>query len=210
MMPRSPIRFTSRSRIAIGTSPCGTEDAVRIAKKPTQATKEKSLLSRSVLASICRDLDLSSDLMFEPSGKPQLLNHARVGVSLAHSGEFGAAVVNLNGLCGIDVESNRDVFPAFAADVFAISENQEISRHPPCTQVNLKFRLWSLREALSKALGGSVFDIISENFQFFLHEMRWQLSDARWQCHELFVDRSVSAALAFEGAGNLKFEFGRF
>ena len=91
-------------------------------------------------------------------GKPFAQVHgqrAAIGFNVSHSGGHGLIAFAENEWLGVDVEERvpgRD-FEGIGSLVFGAAERQSLAAATGADKVHLFFRLWSMKEALIKALG---------------------------------------------------------
>ena len=91
-------------------------------------------------------------------GKPFAQVHgqrAAIGFNVSHSGGHGLMAFAENGWLGVDVEERvpgRD-FEGIGSLVYGAAERQSLAAATGADKVHLFFRLWSMKEALIKALG---------------------------------------------------------
>ena len=145
-------------------------------------------------------------------GKPiALVDGMPISVSfnVSHSGEHGLIAVAPEGRLGVDVEErvahrNMDLL---IDGVFGPSEQAELASTRGGDKIHLFFRLWTIKEALIKALGTgfsldpSTFEVPSEMFG---GEMKFAMKlpptpEVNWQVEDLGNER-FAAAIAQEGS----------
>ena len=120
-----------------------------------------TLCRAALRALLCCRLDCRNDqLSFDTSryGKPHALVsgvRAPVGFNVSHGGRHGLIALTPEGSVGVDVEeydAHRDL-DGIAKRVFAPCEQAELARLDGANKVRLFFDLWTMKEALIKALG---------------------------------------------------------
>ena len=176
--------------------------------------KRRFALCRSALRrQLCKRLDCSNDqLSFEESehGKPSALVRGRiapVSFNVSHSGNHGLLAFAPEGKIGVDVEErveNRHI-DLLCDTVLGPDERREISTLSGQEKIAMFFKLWTVKEALIKALGvgialdTSLFEVPARMrrgakralFQFpHLPNVRWQIDD--------ISDDRFAAAIAYE------------
>ena len=119
-------------------------------------------ICRTVLRELlCRRLSCRNDrLAFETSehGKPFAKvagQPVETGFNVSHSGRHGLIAIARQGCIGVDVEervAQRDL-EGIGSLVFGPAERRFLARTEGREKVNLFYRLWSMKEALLKALG---------------------------------------------------------
>jgi 4'-phosphopantetheinyl transferase len=123
--------------------------------------REFCLCRAALRAVLCRQLGCGNDqLAFEtsPYGKPfALVRGTRVPISfnVSHSGSHGLIALAGHGRIGVDVEERRPCHDPDGAirTAFAPAEQAELAAARGARKAELFFRLWTLKEALLKALG---------------------------------------------------------
>lgn len=80
---------------------------------------------------------------------------ATIGFNVSHSGGHGLIAFTKNEWLGIDVEERlpRRDFEGIGSLVYGPAERQSLAAATDADKVHLFFRLWSMKEALIKALG---------------------------------------------------------
>lgn len=137
------------------------EERVDVAKRATPALRSAATGTRALLR--CA---LSLHTGIPPQkiafgrnqyGKPHLASGSAssIAFNLSHSGETLAIAVCAAGEVGLDVEHPRSdiVREALAARVCAPGELAHFAALPRAEQVELFYRIWTAKEAFSKALG---------------------------------------------------------
>jgi len=164
---------------------------------------------QSLLAVLLQQEQLRALSTLSVAGKPVLVAQNRsspVGVSLSHSGSVVMAGITDLGEIGIDVENRKakrsvDEIAAFA---FGPRERHTVEVEGPAAF----YRIWTLREAFSKAQGIG-FPILVDGIDYFpeAHGLStWQatINGRSWffSTSELPDDYAIAVAIAprFEGA----------
>ena len=128
----------------------------------TTMQKREFALCRSALRQLlcCRLGCLNEQLTFaaQPQGKPFAIVNGTahpVAFNVSHSGQHGLIALAEGGSLGVDVEerSQRVDREGIAAQVFAPEEQNALSRAPEDRHLFTFYRFWTMREAVSKALG---------------------------------------------------------
>lgn len=98
-------------------------------------------------------------LRYEPQGKPALAGIAGWQFNVSHSRNVGAIAISRYDSLGIDVEIIDPGFPVdeVAAEILAKDEMRDLAALPPEDQGAHFFQLWTLKEALLKAVGGGFY-----------------------------------------------------
>ena len=163
--------------------------------------REFALCRAALRALLCGHLDCeNAQLSFGVSGrgKPFALVDAApaaIDFNVSHSGPHGLIAVTRAGRVGIDVEDRappRDI-DAAAALTFAAAELAELAAAGEACRTRLFYRIWTLKEALIKALGTG---FATDPSQFEIppamrqgaRRSTWrfpQLSAAQWQLENL-------------------------
>jgi len=126
--------------------------------------REFTLCRAALRSLLCRELGCNNgDLSFEKArfGKP----FARIcGVpagaafNVSHSGRHGLIALAAEGRIGVDVEerSTRRNLDGYIRHLFALEERAELEKASGDGKVELFYRLWTLKEALVKAVGAGL------------------------------------------------------
>ncbi len=177
-------------------------------------SRRRFALSRAALRTLVgRRLGCASErIAFDASahGKPFALVQgvpADISFNISHSGDHGLIALAPTGRLGVDVEerSSRHDLDGPIADVLGPDERTELAKARGDRKVHMFFRLWTIKEALIKALGTghhtdvSAFQVpanmrggeASGEFRF-LH-----LPDVTWRLDDL-GNSEFAAALAHE------------
>ena len=124
--------------------------------------RRRFALSRAALRTVVsRRLDCKGERIAfgsSPYGKPFAQvqgTPAPISLNVSHSGDHGLIAVAPMGRLGIDVEerSNRHNLDGPIVDVLGPDERSELSRAIGDRKIHMFFRLWTIKEALIKALG---------------------------------------------------------
>ena len=189
------------------------EEQARCRQYPLPGPRRRFALCRAALRSIlCRQLGCSNErLSFGSSdhGKPfALVNEepAAISFNLSHSRKHGLIALVPHGRLGVDVEEyvpRRD-FDELSEAVFGPHEQSAIACVRGRDRVQLFFRLWTIKEALIKALGlGFTLDVSQFEVPPALHQGKTgifrfpQLPEVHWRV-EYIGNEDFSAAIAHE------------
>jgi 4'-phosphopantetheinyl transferase len=95
------------------------------------------------------------DLAYRLGGRPYLRGFDQIELSLSHTGDLMAVGLSRTGRIGVDVElAARAVrLDLLEAQILTPAEATEIAGLPEAERVPYALRLWTLKEAYSKALG---------------------------------------------------------
>ncbi|MET9819710.1 4'-phosphopantetheinyl transferase superfamily protein [Streptomyces sp. NPDC006355] len=95
------------------------------------------------------------DLAYAPGGRPYVRGFGQLDVSLTHSEDLIVVGVSLIGRIGVDAESAhaRPPAEAFLGHTCTAAERTELGSLSEAEQHRALVRLWTLKEAYSKALG---------------------------------------------------------
>ena len=189
------------------------EEQARCRQYPLPGPRRRFALCRAALrAIVCRQLACSNErLSFGSSdhGKPfALVDEAPAAISfnLSHSGKHGLIALVSNGRLGVDVEERvaRKDFDELSETVFGPHEQSALACVGGRDKVQLFFRLWTIKEALIKALGlGFTLDVSQFEVPQTLHQGRMgifrfpQLPEVHWRV-EYIGNKDFSAAIAHE------------
>lgn len=113
------------------------------------------LMLKHTAARVLADAPEAVELAYKPGGRPYLRGCDQIDVSLSHTGEVMVVGVTRRGLLGVDVE--RVARPMAGTDV----ESQVCTPHeralldslPEKSRNSALVRLWTLKEAYTKAMG---------------------------------------------------------
>ncbi len=181
--------------------------------------REYSLCRAALRSLLCEQLGCQNDeLSFVTShqGKPRaVVDGKRVPIhfNVSHSGQHGLIAISSAGRIGVDVEERipRHDLEGTVGMILAAGERRAAARLNGEQQIYLLYRLWTMKEALVKALGmGFSLDMTqfalpsalhhgtqSTVFQFpHLPAINWWLTD--------LGNESFAAALALELGSEVK------
>ena len=189
------------------------EEQVRCRQYPLPGPRRRFALCRAALrAIICRQLNCGNErLSFGSSdhGKPfALVDRAPAAISfnLSHSGGHGLIAIVPHGRLGVDVEERvpRRDFDELSEAVFGPHEQSALARVGGRDRARLFFRLWTIKEALIKALGlGFTLDVSQFEVPPALYQGRMgifrfpHLPEVDWRV-EYVGNEDFSAAIAHE------------
>ena len=176
-------------------------------------SREFTLCRAALRSLLCRELGFrNSDLSFETSkfGKPS----ARIGgvpvpavFNVSHSGRHGLIALAREGRIGVDVEerSTRRNLDGYIRQLFAPEERAELEKASGYAKVELFYRLWTLKEALVKAVGAGL-SLDTTRFEIPAAMLRGETTSVfrfpetpsvRW-CLENIGNAHFAAAIAYE------------
>ncbi|MDE0205529.1 MAG: 4'-phosphopantetheinyl transferase superfamily protein [Candidatus Tectomicrobia bacterium] len=178
-----------------------------------RARRDFALCRAALRAMLCRRLGCCNDeLTFGALryGKPYALlrgTPASVSFNVSHGGQNGLIALAPAGRLGVDVEErdNRRDLDAIAQTVFTPAEQAELALARGDRKIRLFFSLWTMKEALIKALG-SGFSLNASRFEIpqpLRRDQRVGLfrfphdPATRWRLENLGNAR-FAAALAYE------------
>ncbi|MXW22416.1 MAG: 4'-phosphopantetheinyl transferase superfamily protein [Candidatus Dadabacteria bacterium] len=189
------------------------EEQVRCRQYPLPGPRRRFALCRAALRTIlCRQLGCSNErLSFGSSeyGKPFALvdeEPAAISFNLSHSAKHGLIALVPHGRLGVDVEERvpRGDFDELSEAVFGPHEQSALGNVRGRDRTRLFFRLWTIKEALIKALGlGFTLDVSQFEVPPALHQGRVgifrfpQLPEVHWRV-EYIGNEDFSAAIAHE------------
>ncbi|MQY36683.1 hypothetical protein SRB17_46850 [Streptomyces sp. RB17] len=119
-----------------------------------RSSAARTLLRRAVAVATGMDQDVL-EVARTPSGRPYLRGVERLSVSLGHTGDLLVAGISRVGPVGVDVElGTRTVrTDALARECCTAHERTALARLPDEERRAALVRLWTLKEAYSKAMG---------------------------------------------------------
>ena len=186
--------------------------------------REFALCRAALRVHLCNLLDCTNDRLsfgILEHGKPYAIVGDRtvpVSFNVSHSDAHGLIAFAPSGRLGIDVEfrrENRD-FDGIAERVFGATERRAVEGATGSDKVLLFYRLWTMKEALIKALGTG-FSLNPSRFQVpspMIHEedsgtFRFpHLPSSSWRL-ECLGDSRFAAALAWELPTDSRIESGQ-
>ncbi|MFJ9041466.1 4'-phosphopantetheinyl transferase family protein [Streptomyces sp. NPDC102406] len=136
------------------------QDWPRYRQSPTAAGRFTFAVSRMVIkytaAAVLEAAPADLDLAYQPGGRPVLRGYGEeLHLSLAHTEELVVVAVSTGGPVGVDTESTeRQASYALLRDqVCTAEEAAELDALPEDERRARFLRLWTLKEAYTKALG---------------------------------------------------------
>ena len=133
-------------------------------------------------------------------------HHGGVCVSLSHCRDLLAAALSSIDV-GVDIEWPRPrACVAQAQRLFTAAETQYLRGLPQTAQQTVFYILWTLKEAIAKAAGLSVWDSL-RNAEFDLHSRRFMLHapfiKESWDCVHAGIEPGWRLAVASQGIEDL-------
>ncbi|MER7176089.1 4'-phosphopantetheinyl transferase family protein [Streptomyces mesophilus] len=135
-------------------------DWPRYREAPTPPSRFVFAVSRLVVkhtaAAVLEVAPADLDIAYQPSGRPTLRGFGEdLQLSLAHTEELIVAAVSLNGPVGVDAEvSTREMsYELLRPQVCTEREANVLDALPEGERMARLLRLWTLKEAYTKALG---------------------------------------------------------
>lgn len=131
-----------------------------VAQAPTGKRRESWLAGRVLLAQLTGQRPLAT-LFVQPSGKPAFICPQLPRFNISHSGDFiFVAVVNEDEVgCDIELVRERRGCLNIAQQVFSDPEYVWLLAQPLARQSAAFWRLWTVREAVLKQRGASVWQM---------------------------------------------------
>ncbi len=200
-------------REAFAFSLLDDEEKARLRRFVVERAKRQFVLCRGALRiQLSQRLDCSNrPLSFDylEHGKPVARVNGRrdtIGFNVSHGGRHGLMAFSERGELGVDVEERlpRRDLDGIGSKVNGPLERQTLAAAAGAQKVHLFYRLWSLKEALIKALGTG-FSLNPSRFEVpeamlegaRSSDFRFPHSpDSRWRLHDLGEPR-FAAALAW-------------
>lgn len=119
---------------------------------------------KSVLGLYLQKSPSEIGLQLTPHGKPHLPNN-ELQFNLSHSGSSAAIVISNKSSVGIDIEMIKPIYSEKVAQRFFHPEEQSWIATLPNNEKSLAFyRIWSLKEAVTKALGEKISSLPLSSF----------------------------------------------
>jgi 4'-phosphopantetheinyl transferase len=151
----------------------GRDERERAGRLLSRRARDAYIVAHSLLRHALRQATGEDDppLRRDANGRPELASEhgdPPLRFSLSHTDGLAACALSWGGAVGIDVEA---VVPALAcAEVaetyFARAECDRLAAAPPRDRTEMFFRLWTLKEAMSKAMGRGLSPALKD-FAFF-------------------------------------------
>ncbi|MFD5712992.1 4'-phosphopantetheinyl transferase family protein [Streptomyces pharetrae] len=123
------------------------------------AARYRFLTSRMIVkytaAAALRTDPAELDLAYRIGGRPFIRGYDQIDVSLSHTDDLITVGISRTGRIGVDAEpADRTVsFELLHRHMCTPAESAELARLPPARQTAQLLRLWTLKEAYTKALG---------------------------------------------------------
>ncbi|MCY3800253.1 MAG: 4'-phosphopantetheinyl transferase superfamily protein [Chloroflexi bacterium] len=190
------------------------EEKARWQRYEHDGARRRFVLCRAALRAIlCSQLGCENErLEFGASdhGKPFAVVNGRrhpISFNVSHSGKHGLVAFAPKGRLGVDVEervARRDL-DVLVTSVLSLGEQAELALKRGCDKVHLFFSLWTIKEALIKALGKG-FSLDVSGFEVPLAMRRGvvtstfrfpEMPSVRWRLENLGNER-FAAAIAHE------------
>ncbi|NDZ83185.1 4'-phosphopantetheinyl transferase superfamily protein [Streptomyces sp. SID10853] len=113
------------------------------------------LATKYTAAAALRTAPAELDLAYKIGGRPYLRGLDQIDVSLTHTDDVIAVGISRNGRIGVDVEpAGRHMsYELLHNHVLTLAEKAELERLPERERPARLLRLWTLKEAYTKALG---------------------------------------------------------
>ena len=182
----------------------------------TGARRRYVLCRASLRSLLCSALDCSNQrLTFDTAehGKPLAMVDGRpasISFNVSHSGRHGLIALAARGRVGVDVEERvpQHNLDTLVDAVFGPNERADMAAASGSRKLHLFLDLWTMKEALSKALGtGLSMDVASFEIPQAMREgaasgcFRFaEMPDVTWMLHNIGTER-FAAAVAYEDGG---------
>ncbi|MFE3140646.1 4'-phosphopantetheinyl transferase family protein [Streptomyces scopuliridis] len=113
------------------------------------------LLLKHLAGAVLAVAPQSVELAYSPAGRPYLRGLDQVNISLSHTDSLMVVGLTRRGLIGVDAELTHRQMLAFgsAERMCTPHELQQLARIPESDRNAALVRLWTLKEAYSKAIG---------------------------------------------------------
>ncbi|MFD7259934.1 4'-phosphopantetheinyl transferase family protein [Streptomyces sp. NPDC059874] len=134
-------------------------DWQRYRRTPDAAVRYRFVTSRMVVkytaAAALRTEPAALDLSYRIGGRPYIRGMSQIDLSLSHTEDLIAVGISRIGRIGVDVEpaGRRMSYELLKDRVCIPAESVELDRMTPDRQAAEMLRLWTLKEAYTKALG---------------------------------------------------------
>ena len=137
----------------------GRRDWARCRRIPDPTVRYRFVASRLLMkytaAAALRTAPELLDVSYRLGGRPYLRGFDQLDLSLTHTGELMAVGLSKDGRIGVDVEpaDRRMRFELLQTQMCTPTEAAELAPLPQDEQSEQTLRLWTLKEAYTKALG---------------------------------------------------------
>ncbi|MEU0677541.1 4'-phosphopantetheinyl transferase superfamily protein [Streptomyces sp. NPDC006172] len=134
-------------------------DWTRYRRLPDPTVRHRFVASRLLMkytaAAALRTDPASLDVSYRLGGRPYLRGFDQIDLSLTHTGDLMAVGISRDGRVGVDAEpaGRRMRFDLVREMMCTPSEEAELAPLPEDEQTAETLRLWTLKEAYTKALG---------------------------------------------------------
>ncbi|WP_313082136.1 4'-phosphopantetheinyl transferase AcpT [Atlantibacter sp.] len=130
------------------------------AAAPEGPRRQSWLAGRVMLAANCPSESLQA-LTYNQHGKPTFARPGAPHFNMSHSGDRIVLAVDERAPVGVDIEilRPRRVWQRIAADYFGEEESHRLAALPQAEQLLAFWRSWTLREAVLKQRGGSIWQM---------------------------------------------------
>ena len=182
----------------------------------TGARRRYVLCRASLRSLLCSALDCDNRrITFDTAehGKPLAVvagSRAPIDFNVSHSGQHGLIALAASGRVGVDVEERvpQRNLDTLADAVFGPDERADVAAASGSHKLHLFLDLWTMKEALSKALGtGLSMDVASFEIPKAMRNgaasgcFRFaEVPDVAWRLHNVGTER-FAAAVAYEDGG---------
>jgi 4'-phosphopantetheinyl transferase len=169
------------------------EELARAQRYKIDKTRRRFVASRGILRRILARYteEKPEDLKFQynSNGKPELIQ-SKVRFNLSHSGDMALYAVALDWAVGVDIEKVKENinYKELAKRYFSEEEFNSIMSRPQSQQKAEFYRCWTRKEALLKAKGSSIAQLLDKN----VDTSNWSIADLD------SLDSSYIAAVAVE------------
>ncbi len=127
-------------------------------KEEVKNTEIKNLSENDIQKSITNEKAFSYEIEYQYGGKPMLKGSNPIYFNLSHAGDYAVCVVS-NMSVGIDIEGKHKMNEKVMRKCFSEKEKNWVNENAQEKQERF-FRLWTAKEAVSKATGKGLSQIV--------------------------------------------------
>ncbi|MEV0092390.1 4'-phosphopantetheinyl transferase superfamily protein [Streptomyces sp. NPDC050738] len=189
-------------------------DRRRFAKMPPSRNRDRFVASRLLLrtaaGAVLGALPEELELAYKPGGRPHLRGIDHLDVSLSHTGELLVVGLSRWGRIGVDTEGadRRMLGLGTERQICTPHELQTLAEVPEERRNRELVRLWTLKEAYSKAIGQGLRLRFTE-FGFGAEDRRTRMerpdgapgAGGEWSFHSWLVPGPYRVSVAFNDPG---------
>lgn len=157
------VHYAIRDLSSIDQSAAMKSDRIALLRIGPEGLARRSLGARALIRTVLRE-QLGPDvarcpIVYEPHGRPIIVDHGEIGISISHSDRWVAVAMTTEarGL-GIDIEMPREVSCALIERCCSKIDANLLHDMAPEKRYLEFTRMWTVKEACVKATGGGIAD----------------------------------------------------